>query len=70
MENVSIFNRYCRHHRCLLPVACDGRSTVDTTVKAHAPGPLLLRSELRSCEKVEVVVLGFPSLISLRFLWT
>ena len=40
---------------------------MDTTVKAHAPGPLLLRSELRSCEKVEVVVLGFPSLISLRF---
>ena len=27
-------------------------------------------SELRSCVKVEVDVLGPPSLISLRFLWT
>ena len=27
-------------------------------------------SELRSCVKVEVAVLGFPSLINLRLLWT
>ena len=27
-------------------------------------------SELRSCVKVEVDVLGSPSLINLRFLWT
>ena len=29
-----------------------------------------LLSELRSCVKVDVDVLGSPSLISLRFLWT
>ena len=27
-------------------------------------------AELRSCVKVEVAVLGSPSLINLRFLWT
>ena len=30
----------------------------------------MLSCELRSCVKVEVAVLGSPSLISLRSLWT
>ena len=31
---------------------------------------LEIRPELRSCVKVEMDVLGSPSLINLRFLWT
>ena len=62
-DNVDIIGAFYR-------IACDGWSTVDTAVKVHAPGPLLPKSELRSCVKVEVAVLGLPSLISLWFLWT
>ena len=31
---------------------------------------ICLSTELRSCVKVEMAVVGSPSLISLRFLWT
>ena len=43
----------------VLTVSCGRKATLNCSI-----------SELRSCVKVEVDVLGSPSLINLRFRWT
>ena len=80
-DGLNLFNAQLSPKRVRVQELCEGRGgrpglpvpnkpTVFVDVKPHFNRTSRRGSEFRSCVKVEVTVLGSPSLISLRFLWT
>ena len=60
---------HCENRGGLPGIPVPNKPTVSVDVNQHLNNNYTTVSELRSCAKVEVAVLGFPCLINLRFLW-